>query len=618
MKQRQKPFKTNIILFTMLLIIISASISPVLATGNSSESSDSPWPILGQNSQNTGQSPYLGAQNNTTKWTHNLTDGESNQITGGAVIGKDGTIYFGMDYYNGSRTSSKLYALHPNGTAKWNITIDEGTNSWGIVPTIGADGTIYFVNQYDTSSGMDESFYAFDSDGKLKWRYNFTDGGYAAVIGPNIGSDGILYLAGAFDNGDRDFVNFYGFYPNGTLKWNRSVYDGESNDVWTFPAIGKDGSIYFGTYFNNDTGIFGNLYALNPDGSVKWNYTPPNINITYSSFAPSVGPDGTIYIGTTNYNSTRDWINLFALNPDGTLKWNQTFFDGLDNWIFGSTSVSSDGIIYFLSNFENSTGLFGNLYALNPDGSVKWNYITSNGMFASPVIGLDGTIYTALSDGILALNSDGTKKWFYEVAGANGLISIDKNGTLYFPVLTAAEGGNGILYAIKGQQSYLYVKTSVDKTNPKIGDKITITFKVGNNGPDTAYDTVMKFIIPAGLKFISASVDSGEWSYDAATRTITWDLGDVPVGDPYLRVLAEILSAGTYTIQPILNTLTYDPDIASNTQTIVVNAQGNTPEHNPVKAVIKTVAMQETGVPISMIALAILMVLGGLAGARRR
>ena len=88
----------------------------------------------------------------------------------------------------------------------------------------------------------------------------------------------------------------------------------------------------------------------------------------------------------------------------------------------------------------------------------------------------------------------------------------------------------------------------MDNANPKAGDKITITFKVGNNGPDTAYYTIMKFLIPAGMKFISANADSGKWTFDAATNTITWDLGNVPVGDPTLNVLTEILSAGKYTI----------------------------------------------------------------------
>src|SRR5208282_2755465 len=51
----------------------------------------------------------------------------------------------------------------------------------------------------------------------------------------------------------------------GTLKWAfHTTYDVESS-----PAIGADGTIYFGS---EDYTSGGSLYALGPDGGLKWRF----------------------------------------------------------------------------------------------------------------------------------------------------------------------------------------------------------------------------------------------------------------------------------------------------------------------------------------------------------
>jgi len=74
-------------------------------------------------------------------------------------------------------------------------------------------------------------------------------------------------------------------------------------DVDSSPAIGSDGTIYFGSRNNY-------LYATNPDGSRKWRFKTGGI--LYSS--PAIGSDGTIYVGSRDKN-------LYAINPDGSKKW---------------------------------------------------------------------------------------------------------------------------------------------------------------------------------------------------------------------------------------------------------------------------------------------------------
>jgi len=162
-------------------------------------------------------------------------------------------------------------------------------------------------------------------------------------------------------------------YYSDKLKWK---YDVEEIYTHSSPAIGSDGTIYFGGWDK--------LYALNPNGTKKWEF------ITDSDIesSPSIGLDGTIYFGC--------WDKLYALNPNGTKKWE--FITGDD--IESSPAIGSDGTIYFGSWDQN-------FYALNPDGTKKWEFITGSGIESSPAIGSDGTIYFASGDDYFyALKSD--------------------------------------------------------------------------------------------------------------------------------------------------------------------------------------------------------------------
>ncbi len=120
------------------------------------------------------------------------------------------------------------------------------------------------------------------------------------------------------------------------------------------------------------------------------------------------------------------------MNVDGTLKWTYTFNTG---GMFGTPSIGADGTIYI----GNRDGKF---YALNPYGIIKWSYNTGN--VRSSTIGADGTIYVGSEDGNLyALNPDGTVKWTYTTGGkVYGSVAIGSDGTLYFG------SADGYVYAL--------------------------------------------------------------------------------------------------------------------------------------------------------------------------
>ena len=57
------------------------------------------------------------------------------------------------------------------------------------------------------------------------------------------------------------------------------------------------------------------------------------------------------------------------------------------------------------------TSVDGCLYALKPDGSLRWRLRTGSITESSPVIGSDGTIYLGVLQHLWAISPDGQKKW---------------------------------------------------------------------------------------------------------------------------------------------------------------------------------------------------------------
>ncbi|MDO8093270.1 MAG: PQQ-binding-like beta-propeller repeat protein, partial [Candidatus Brocadiales bacterium] len=68
-------------------------------------------------------------------------------------------------------------------------------------------------------------------------------------------------------------------------------------------------------------------------------------------------------------------------------KWSYPTGDSISS----SATIDADGTIYIGS-------WNGNLYAFNPDGTIKWSYNTFDPILSSPSIGLEGSIYIGCTD----------------------------------------------------------------------------------------------------------------------------------------------------------------------------------------------------------------------------
>jgi FOG: PKD repeat len=410
--------KTLILLILAVFICISAASSVNAADTNNSTTNitDNSITNITDNTTST-QSNYTGPKTNTTNWTKNIGTSYIGELSH-AVADSDGNVYvggdLGTDYY--------LYSYNSSGTLNWKYKTN--TSVSGI--TIGSDGILYVTTH-------DGTIYAFYSNGTVKWsQTSLAVGSETGMIfgygsAPVLTADGtILYLAS-----ENSAALYAVNATDGTIIWSCGCGAAMSS-----PVVGSDGTIYV-------TNRGGYLIAISSNGTLKWSYSTGAYNSIYSSAV--IGPDGTIYAGT--------WGGiLYAFNPNGTLKWTYAAIPGeyeSDGSISGNIAVGSDGTIYYGTSGYTTTTM--KIFALNPDGTVKWTRTLNEDYWThiySVAVGADGIIYAASFDSyqdyIYALDSNGTILWKYYLGSyINGNWITIGNGTLYL------SSANGLLYVLK-------------------------------------------------------------------------------------------------------------------------------------------------------------------------
>jgi uncharacterized repeat protein (TIGR01451 family) len=406
---------------------------------------------------------------------------------------------------------------------------------------------------------------------------------------------------GAISNGDILSVTDSSFTSNSAISYGGAIYNGAILSVTGCSLMGNTA---------NRGGAIINYYSLSVTGcSLMGNTAQYSGGVIYN-----VNDGGSV---TANFNRIVNNSPTAIHNGDGS-------FDAEYNW-WGSNNPDFTTLI--VGNVDYNPWLYMTLQS-NPNTIVQGETSTLTASFNNA---FDGTTVTTLNpaDGHIP---DKTPVTFNTDLGSVGSKTINKETKdgVATATLTADEAaGIAHVNAVTDSQtvnanvtinpkSSLYLTITPSKNNPMVGETVVYTLKVGNKGPNTAENVVMTYTIPQGLEFAGAQVDVGTYTYDPKTRTITWTIGDVPVGDPYMWLFLKVTSAGRYLINPTLSTSTYDPTINSNTQSLTVNAAA-TPNNNnnTVNAATNTVSMQETGIPLIAIILALFLVIGGLVSSKK-
>jgi outer membrane protein assembly factor BamB len=392
-----------------------------------------------QDAQHSGRSAFAGPQQASASDKRRYDTSTSDNIPSDAttpradyqssgVVGADGTFYVAnfpgvlFAFRDDPTASDRLQAVwrfHPPLSSSFHAT-----------PALNADGSVIYLGF--ASGGFQApgsaTLYALSTaaSGPSPQTLWSVDLGAARVMAsPTVGPDGTIYVGTAAGQ-------LFAVTPDGQVKW--SVMTGPT--VKSAAALGADGTVYHPT---SD----GRMYAVSPQGQVKWafdfgQHLGPTPLVTSaqqgpggggggasgigSGASPTVGPDGTIYIGANN-------SNMYAVAPDGSLKW---LFEAERELagIWTTPALSADGkLIYFGANK-------GGIYAVNTlDGSQRWQFPVYGSIYASSVLDTRGILYTGTTiEHLYAVDSaSGEQVWDLDVKNQIWCApSIRPDGTLIF------------------------------------------------------------------------------------------------------------------------------------------------------------------------------------------
>ena len=163
----------------------------------------------------------------------------------------------------------------------------------------------------------------------------------------------------------------------------------------------------------------------------------------------------------------------------------------------------------------------------NPNFGDKVDYtvtVTNDGMGdANNVVIVD-----RLGEGLTFVSASDNGVWDPVKRTVTWIVDLAKGESKVFSVIAIVSGYGNVTNSLVVGNKTISVNVTVpeiipDKTvgieNPNFGDNVTYTVKVTNDGIGDAKDVVVRDVLGEGLTFVDAT---GNYSFDEATRTVTW------------------------------------------------------------------------------------------------
>jgi uncharacterized repeat protein (TIGR01451 family) len=384
------------------------------------------------------------------------------------------------------------------------------------------------------------------SGGKTGWTSGFTSG---AATGPMIFNPG-------------DLVNFVdnagNLYPNGTIMYNNTPINMIAGQEYKY-------SIDLNLVPGNTTRTTQFAIVLLDAAG--------NIVQTLETYKSRAAGTGNILVTQT---SPTTFAKSLISDVNGSYRIGMTWLGG---GIGASDDVRIDNIILSTSNCDTDRDGIPNALDLDSDGDGCPDAIEGGANFVN----------TDIVDSTMLGGNTGTKY--------NGIVStpVIKNlgnkigstpTTIGVPVIagTGQTIGSALDKNVRDPACIacdLEITKTVSNANPKVGDTITYTVSVKNNGPDAATTSTVTDVLPAGLTFVSATPTPTT----STTPTYTWNLGNIPSGSTQtITYQAKVVATGTLENKASVTTPITDTNLANNNaKTPVVATPADAPKLELIK-----------------------------------
>ena len=386
------------------------------------------WPMFHGDSQSSGLSDVSGPRDPVVKWRFKGEGGI--YMFHSPVVGEDGTVYAirGTEFLTEKGTDT-VYAVTPDGKEKWRYSDPE---RYFTPLALSGDGKVCSVTTTQRDKRGREPHRSdliclSSLTGELLWEKRLSSLNSEYFISHvTFGPSGRIYTKAS----DALFV----FNADGEKLWSYRFFFSPKvrpSVIFTGPVLSPDEETVYLLKRIGDEG----LYAFDAEtGKVIWQ---EKIKDFFTDFhPPTVGPDGTIYMASSNTNT------VYAISPDGEKKWETK----LEGRYLGTTTptIGGKGVLYIDVDGIKDEG--GAIIALNTsDGKVIWTYPLPTGGFVASAMAVDdgGDIYYGHGSGtIFSLSSEGKLNWKKFIGRKDG-----GSDQIYYSGVSL---GNGGLYIVVG------------------------------------------------------------------------------------------------------------------------------------------------------------------------
>lgn len=369
------------------------------------------------------------------------------QAGSSAALSPDGSTVYMMRSLSGSDVAALVAYDAASGSQKW--MVDLSVAMQGASPTAQAkdifsspavdnNGNVYMIVR-DLQSEADRNLYTISvsADGSLRWAVPVaTPSSNLYATTPAIAADGSIFIA------HRD-GKVGSLTPDG--EYTEYPSTGLSN-ITSGVAISRSGMVY--VTGGNSLGLFG----YNPSTDVSWTY---NTNFGGASSAligalksttVAIGTDGTVYSVS---DATSGGIIFAVDGVTGAEKWAYTTVEAIPD---GGVALGADGTVYASGGEYLASTPSAGIYAINPDGTLKWHYPSTAAVQTSPIVDSRGyihfvdaeaTYYVLTAEGELFSSlSLGDACASSPVMDANGNLYVAVNANGQFQVVCASSKGD--------------------------------------------------------------------------------------------------------------------------------------------------------------------------------